>query len=103
MIQGLCENSVVRFGQKKFSEKKRCPMMAQSPRKNFQHQPARKRFSRRLKDHVFRDTHTQKAMWCTSLRNLLYNLKLRSIEARMRKLLKGLRHYNLHIGDFQDK
>ncbi|KAL4335352.1 hypothetical protein GQ457_07G008330 [Hibiscus cannabinus] len=33
MIQGLCENSM--------------------------HQPARKRFSRRLKDHVFRDTHTQ--------------------------------------------
>ncbi|KAL4366435.1 hypothetical protein GQ457_05G016810 [Hibiscus cannabinus] len=56
MIQGLCENSM--------------------------HQPARKRFSRRLKDHVFRDTHTQKAMWCTSLRNLLYNLKLRSLIAR---------------------
>ncbi|KAL4285444.1 hypothetical protein GQ457_16G018270 [Hibiscus cannabinus] len=56
MIQGLCENSV--------------------------YQPARKRFSRRLKDHVFRDTHTQKAMWCTSLRNLLYNLKLRSLNAR---------------------
>ncbi|KAL4277752.1 hypothetical protein GQ457_03G024870 [Hibiscus cannabinus] len=34
MIQRLCENSM----------------------------PARKRFSRRLKDHVFRDTHTQKAM-----------------------------------------
>ncbi|KAL4352829.1 hypothetical protein GQ457_06G009180 [Hibiscus cannabinus] len=43
------------------------------------HQPARKRFSRRLKDH------------------------LRSIEARMRKLLKGPRHYDLKIGDFQDK
>ncbi|KAL4361791.1 hypothetical protein GQ457_04G020550 [Hibiscus cannabinus] len=36
MIQRLCENSM--------------------------HQPTRKRFSRRLKDHVFRDTHTQKAM-----------------------------------------
>ncbi|KAL4342525.1 hypothetical protein GQ457_08G027940 [Hibiscus cannabinus] len=105
MIQGLCENSMVRFGHKKFSEKKRCPMMAQSPRSylgKFQHQPARKRFSRRLKDHVFRDTHTQKAMWCTSLRKLLCNLKLRSIEVKMRKLLKGPRHYNLQIGDFQD-
>ncbi|KAL4332250.1 hypothetical protein GQ457_07G008180 [Hibiscus cannabinus] len=33
MIQGLCENSMQK--------------------------PARKRFSRRLKDHVFRDTHTK--------------------------------------------
>ncbi|KAK9026486.1 hypothetical protein V6N11_039324 [Hibiscus sabdariffa] len=35
--------------------------------------------------------------------NLLCNLELRSIEARMGKLLKGLRHYNLKLGDFQDK
>ncbi|KAL4309827.1 hypothetical protein GQ457_01G000090 [Hibiscus cannabinus] len=37
-------------------------------------------------------------MCCTSLRNLLSNLKLRSIEARMGKRLKGLRHYNLQLG-----
>ncbi|KAL4297173.1 hypothetical protein GQ457_12G018810 [Hibiscus cannabinus] len=43
------------------------------------HIRARKRFSRRLKDH------------------------LRSIEARMGKLLKGLRHYNPKLGNFQDK
>ncbi|KAL4375817.1 hypothetical protein GQ457_02G023210 [Hibiscus cannabinus] len=42
-------------------------------------------------------------MWCTSLRKLLCNLKLISIEVKMRKLLKGPRHYNLQIGDFQDK
>ncbi|KAL4369438.1 hypothetical protein GQ457_05G021920 [Hibiscus cannabinus] len=32
MIQGLCENSMVRFGQKDFLKQERCPMMAQSPR-----------------------------------------------------------------------
>ncbi|KAL4290459.1 hypothetical protein GQ457_14G017310 [Hibiscus cannabinus] len=42
-------------------------------------------------------------MCCTSLRNLLCNLELRSIEARMGKLLKGQRHYNLKLGNFQDK
>ncbi|KAL4309354.1 hypothetical protein GQ457_01G018630 [Hibiscus cannabinus] len=35
--------------------------------------------------------------------NLLCNLKLRSIEARIGKLLKGLRHYDLKIGNLQDK
>ncbi|KAL4304273.1 hypothetical protein GQ457_10G012910 [Hibiscus cannabinus] len=35
--------------------------------------------------------------------NLLCNLELRSIEARMGKLLKGLRHYDLKIGNLQDK
>ncbi|KAL4369152.1 hypothetical protein GQ457_05G022530 [Hibiscus cannabinus] len=29
MIQGLCESSMVRFGQKNFLKQKRCPMMAQ--------------------------------------------------------------------------
>ncbi|KAL4354294.1 hypothetical protein GQ457_06G015530 [Hibiscus cannabinus] len=38
MIQRLCENSMVRFGQKDFLNRK-------------DQKPARKRFSRRLKDH----------------------------------------------------
>ncbi|KAK9041292.1 hypothetical protein V6N11_016401 [Hibiscus sabdariffa] len=36
-------------------------------------------------------------MCCTSLRNLLCNLELRSIEARIGKPLKELRHYNLKL------
>ncbi|KAL4340913.1 hypothetical protein GQ457_08G037000 [Hibiscus cannabinus] len=58
MIQGLCENSMVMFGQKDFLKQKRCSMMAQSPR---------------------------------------------ALKARMGKLLKGLRHYDLTIGNLQDK
>ncbi|KAK8713455.1 hypothetical protein V6N13_148672 [Hibiscus sabdariffa] len=42
-------------------------------------------------------------MCCTSLRNRLCNLELRSIEARIGKPLKELRHYNLKLGNFQAK
>ncbi|KAL4303722.1 hypothetical protein GQ457_10G013120 [Hibiscus cannabinus] len=52
MIQRLCENSM--------------------------HQPARKRFSRRLKDHVFRDTHTQKG-------HVMYFFKEPSLQLEVKK------------------
>ncbi|KAL4332992.1 hypothetical protein GQ457_07G005950 [Hibiscus cannabinus] len=40
-------------------------------------------------------------MCCTSLRNLLCNLKLRRSEARLVKNLKRLRNYNSNIGNFR--
>ncbi|KAK8708301.1 hypothetical protein V6N13_059345 [Hibiscus sabdariffa] len=43
-----------------------------------------KRFSRSLKDHVFRETHTQHNVMYI-LRILLYNLKARSVDAKIGK------------------
>ncbi|KAL4348533.1 hypothetical protein GQ457_17G007020 [Hibiscus cannabinus] len=37
------------------------------------------------------------------IQRLCENSMLRITEVKMRKLLKGPRHYNLQIGDFQDK
>ncbi|KAL4360867.1 hypothetical protein GQ457_04G019910 [Hibiscus cannabinus] len=76
MIQGLCENSMVRLPETGSRQINFCILEVHE---NFQKRPARKRFSRRLKDH------------------------LRRLEARFVKQLKRLRHYDLNIGNFQVK